>query len=253
MLCYFDLAFFSMMKLVDGDQSTPGRRQATIVSYIMLTFAFIVPFFLVSIACKRFTVLGIKDAKKSFNAILLKVNKASRWRLLLPLYFFMRRAAAAMLLSMPIDGEDNQIFMQYVFVMASCHIYVLFLVSVKPYQTNTLNYYILANEVFYSTVIISIFMFSDATPKLDVKMAAGAILIAALFFLVFSNFLMVIYMLIRGPARLKAEIKQAKLKRAEKELLEYEEAEERRQRREQEDEEFTRLPEDTTNMEHYDL
>jgi len=52
---------------------------------------------------------------------------------------------------------------------------------------------------------------------------------------------------------LKEEIKQAKLKRAEKELMEEEEEEDRRQRQKREEEEFTRLPEDTTNMSQYDL
>merc|ERR1712166_1443206 len=44
-----------------------------------------------------------------------------------------------------------------------------------------------------------------------------------------------------------------KLKRAEKELMEEEEEEDRRQRQKREEEEFTRLPEDTTNMSQYDL
>ena len=57
---------------------------------------------------------------------------------------------------------------------------------------------------------------------------------------------MIIVLMCKGPAKLKEEIKTAKLKRAEKELIEEEEEEERRQRQQREEEEFTRLPEDTT-------
>merc|ERR1719498_2253587 len=64
---------------------------------------------------------------------------------------------------------------------------------------------------------------------------------------------MILVMFIKGRERLKEQIREAKLKRAEKELMEEEEEEERRQRQKREEEEFTRLPEDTTNMSHYDL
>lgn len=64
---------------------------------------------------------------------------------------------------------------------------------------------------------------------------------------------MIVILFIKGREKLKEEIKQAKLKRAEKELMEEEEEEERRQRQKREEEEFTKLPEDTTQMSHYDL
>lgn len=60
-------------------------------------------------------------------------------------------------------------------------------------------------------------------------------------------------MVYKGRDRLKEQIREAKLKRAEKELMEEEEEEERRQRQKQEEEEFTRLPEETTNMSHYEM
>jgi len=127
--------------------------------------------------------------------------------------------------------QDNTfIFLQYVFILMSSHAYVLFLVAIKPYQSPLLNNYMLANETFYSALIIAIFIFSDATPELGIKIAAGVVLIAAIFLLIFSNFLMILVLMWRGKARLKDEIKQAKLKRAEKELMEEEEEEDRRQR-----------------------
>jgi len=135
----------------------------------------------------------------------------------------------------------------------SSHAYVLFLVAIKPYQSPLLNNYMLANETFYSALIIAIFIFSDATPELTIKIGAGIVLMSSIFLLIFSNFLMIIVLMVKGKAKLKEEIKQAKLKRAEKELMEEEEEEDRRQRQKREEEEFTRLPEDTTNMSQYDL
>ena len=164
MLMYFDLTFFSVMKLVENNDSTSSRRMATIASYIIITLSFVVPFFLMSVVCKRFEVMKIKQAKASFNTIVLKIDKQSRWRLIVPGYFFFRRFLTAVLLSMPID--NTFIFLQYVFILMSSHAYVLYLVAVKPYQSPLLNNYVLSNETFYSALIIAIFIFSDATPEL---------------------------------------------------------------------------------------
>lgn len=129
---------------------------------------------------------------------------------------------------MPID--NTFIFLQYVFILMSSHAYVLYLVSIKPYQSPLLNNYVLSNETFYSAVIIAIFIFSDATPELEIKIGAAMVLISSIFLLIFANFVMIVILMIKGKAKLKEEIRQAKLKRAEKELMEEEEEEERRQR-----------------------
>jgi putative exporter of polyketide antibiotics len=75
MLMYFDLTFFSVMKLVENNDSTPSRRMATIASYVIVTLSFVIPFFLISIVCKRFEVMKIKQAKASFNTVVLKIDK----------------------------------------------------------------------------------------------------------------------------------------------------------------------------------
>jgi len=68
----------------------------------------------------------------------------------------------------------------------SSHAYVLYLVSVKPYQTPLMNNFVLANETFYSALIIAI---------------------SSTFLLLFANFLMVVIMLFKGRDKLKEEIK----------------------------------------------
>jgi len=251
MLCYFDLTFFSVMKLIEGDDSTQGRKMATIASYVIFSFSVVVPIFLITVVCRRYEVMKIKHAKESFNTLVLNIDKQSRWRLIVPGYFFFRRLLTAGLLSMPIN--NTFIFLQYVFILMSSHAYVLYLVAIKPYQSPLLNNYVLSNETFYSALIIAIFIFSDATPELSIKFGAGVVLISSIYLLIFTNACMIVVIVFRGREKMKEDIKQSKLKRAEKELMEEEEEEERRQRQKREEEEFTRLPEDTTNMSHYDL
>jgi len=251
MLTYFDLTFFAVMKYVEGNTSTDLRKYAEVVSYVIITLSVVMPLFIMTIVCRRYEVMKIKQAKESFNTVVLKIDKQSRWRLIVPGYFFFRRLLTACLLSMPID--NTFIFLQYVFILMSSHAYVLYLVAIKPYQSPLLNNYVLSNETFYSALIIAIFIFSDATPELHIKLGAAIVLITSIFLLIFANFLMIVILMFKGKAKLKEEIKQSKLKRAEKELMEEEEEEERRQRQKREEEEFTKLPEDTTGMSQYDL
>lgn len=75
MLTYFDLTFFSVMKIVEGNQSTENRKIATIFSYVILVLSAVVPFFLMFIVCRRFEVMKIKQAKANFNTVILKIDK----------------------------------------------------------------------------------------------------------------------------------------------------------------------------------
>ena len=184
---------------------------ATYVSYAILVLSGVIPFFLMFVVCKRYEVMKIKDAKASFNTLILKVDKQSRWRLLVPGFFFLRRFLTACLLAMPQDNE--YIFMQYIFVLCSSHVYVLYLVYFKPYQTPLLNNYMLANETFYCGLIVSVFFFSDATPDYGIKIGAGIILMSTIFLLIFSNFWMIIILMYKGGQEFKIDIKESKLKR----------------------------------------
>lgn len=246
MLIYFDTTFFAVMKIMEGNNSTMARKAALLLSYVLFVVAIILPVFLITHVNRRFEILMLKEAKQSFNTLLLKIDKASRWRVMNPAYFFARRLLTAMLLTLPI--ENTFIFLQYVFILMSSHAYILYMVACKPYQTPALNSYVLANETFYSALIIAIFIFSDATPELEIKFGAGVALIVSLILLVVANVIMNVYTVCRGPARLKQSIKESKLRRAEKEALERAEEEERKLKKKKEEEEFTKIPDDTANM-----
>jgi hypothetical protein len=129
---------------------------------------------------------------------------------------------------------------------------VLFLVSNKPYQAPIYNNYVLANEAFYTAIIIAMFIFSDATPDLDIKTYAAIVLLSSCGLLIFVNLLMVLVVACKGKDKLKDETNQAKLKRAEKELLEQEEEEERRLHQQRLEEEFIGLPADQDALEQYE-
>jgi len=163
------------------------------------------PLLLMTIVCRRYEVMKIKQAKESFNTVVLKIDKQSRWRLVVPGYFFFRRLLTACLLSMPID--NTFIFLQYVFILMSSHAYVLYLVAIKPYQSPLLNNYVLSNETFYSALIIAIFIFSDATPELHIKQGAAIVLMTSIFLLIFANFLMIVILFVKGRDKIKEEIK----------------------------------------------
>lgn len=102
-----------------------------------------------------------------------------------------------------------------------------------------MNGYILANETFYSALIILIFIFSDATPQINIKVIAGIALVIAIFFLVMSNIAFIIYNLIKGKEKLKEGIKKAKINRIEEEEKERQEEEERKLKKKKEEEEFS--------------
>ena len=184
----------------------------------------------------------LKEAKKGFNTLLLKIDKGSKWRVINPAYFFARRLLTALLLTLPI--ENTFIFLQYVFILMSSHAYILYIVACKPYQTPGYNSYVLANETFYSALIIAIFIFSDATPELNIKIGAGVALMSSLILLILSNLVMNVSQMYFGRENIKKTIRESKLKRAEKEALEEAEEQERRLKKKKEEEEFTRLPDE---------
>ena len=226
MLTFFDLTFFSIMKIREGRDDTSGRKFATLVSYVIFVLSIVIPVFLMTVVCRRFEILKIKESKASFNTLLLKLDKQARTRIAVPGIFFFRRILTAVLLAMPID--NTMIFLQYVLILMCSHANILYLVATKPYVTPLINSYVLSNEVFYSAIIISTFVFSDAIQSLNIKYGAGVILITAILLLIFTNFLMIFTLFATGKDKLKMQEKEAKLKRQETKLMEEEQEEERR-------------------------
>lgn len=91
MLAYFDLTFFSIMKILDGNNGTAMRKVALFFSYAFFVISIVAPVFFVALLLRRFGVLSQKEGKARFNALVLKIDKASRWRVIHVGFFFGRR------------------------------------------------------------------------------------------------------------------------------------------------------------------
>jgi len=226
MLIYFDSTFFGVMKILEGNNTTTARKLALVLSYVLFVVNIVLPVLLITIIFRRFEILKIKEAKQSFNTLLLHIDKASKVRVANPAFFFFRRLMTAILMTLPI--KNTFIFLQYVFILMVSHAYILYLVAVKPFQTAGINSYVLANETFHSALIIAIFIFSDATPEQNIKYGAGVCLMTSLVLLVLANFITILAFMIIGHDKLKKGIKDSKLRRAEREALERAEDESRR-------------------------
>jgi hypothetical protein len=107
------------------------RRSLTIAAYVIFTLVILLPLIFITVICSRFDLMKIKEAKASFNTLIVKIDKQNRGRLMVPFFYFLRRLSIALFLAMPIDFP--YIFLQYVLTLMITHLYVLYLVSYKPY------------------------------------------------------------------------------------------------------------------------
>lgn len=131
MLIYFDMTFYAVMKIFEGKNETSARKSALLFSYVIFVVNIVLPVVLITTIYRRFDILKIKEAKQSFNTLLLRIDKQSKVRVVVPAYFFLRRCLTACLLTLPID--NTFIFLQYVFILMSSHAFVLFMVAIKPF------------------------------------------------------------------------------------------------------------------------
>lgn len=51
------------------------RRALTITAYLIFTFIILLPMIFITVVCSRFDLMKIKEAKASFNTLVLKVDK----------------------------------------------------------------------------------------------------------------------------------------------------------------------------------
>jgi hypothetical protein len=107
------------------------RKIALFFSYIFFVISIVAPVFFVAMLLKRFELFKIKEAKKNYNSLVLKIDKANKWRVIHVAFFFGRRLLTAILLTLPIDSQF--IFLQYVFILVSSHAYILYMVATKPF------------------------------------------------------------------------------------------------------------------------
>ena len=91
MLIYFDFSFFAIMKVLDKNNSTTMRKVATFMSYAIFVIAVVVPVFFLALLLRKFPLLKEKAGKAKFNSLILKIDKAGRWRVVHCMFYFGRR------------------------------------------------------------------------------------------------------------------------------------------------------------------
>lgn len=63
MLAYFDFAFFSIMKMLEGNAVSTARKVASFFSYAFFVISIVVPVFFAAILFRKFPVLKEKAGK----------------------------------------------------------------------------------------------------------------------------------------------------------------------------------------------
>jgi len=91
MLAYFDLTFFSIMKIIEGNNETSMRKVALFFSYAFFVTSIVAPVFFIALLLRRFSILSEKAGKAKFNSLVLKIDKGSKWRVINVGFFFGRR------------------------------------------------------------------------------------------------------------------------------------------------------------------
>jgi hypothetical protein len=91
MLAYFDLSFFAIMKIIEANNSTTMRKVATFFSYAVFVISIVLPVFFLAILLRKFPLLKEKAGKARFNSLVLKIDKASKWRIIHIMFYFGRR------------------------------------------------------------------------------------------------------------------------------------------------------------------
>jgi hypothetical protein len=118
MLAYFDLTFFSIMKIIESNNSTPMRKVATFFSYAFFVISVVIPVFFLAVLLRKFPLMKEKAGKAKFNTLVLKIDKGSKWRIIHCMFYFGRRILTGksiyciltpLLNSRPFDPANRQL------------------------------------------------------------------------------------------------------------------------------------------------
>ena len=77
MISYFNLCIFSCLKIMEPRENDVNdiRRALTITAYLIFTLIILLPMIFITVVCSRFDLMKIKEAKASFNTLVVKIDK----------------------------------------------------------------------------------------------------------------------------------------------------------------------------------
>lgn len=227
-VAYFDLVFIAGMILFDTDEEVLTLK--SIVALLILSFTVFLPWLVLFYLFSKFEKLQTKEGKAKLNSLLLKVDKASRWRIFLPCFFFFRRFVTAVVLVMGATGTAPA-YVQYAIIVFLSAIMLYYIGKEEPYVLRRLNTYVFSMELVYFVLAICIFTFTDATGNVDIKIVFAHICLVLLCLFILSNFLMSVYFAIRGRDYLRMKDKARKQFRKDEIVRRQNEADHRRNKR----------------------
>lgn len=234
MFAYMDLLLTAML----GTHKEQGQ------SWFSITRLFAVIFLIALVALPVITMVALlvkfdfflnKQSKKTLGALLEKIDKGTRYRVIQPAFFFVRRIMTAYMIMLSLNPNSQSAYVQFTVIITFSVLYVWYLLQFKPYVSGSINYYVLLLEANYLTVAVMSYFFTDATPSYGLKNVAFWVIAVLLILMVLINIGFSIYFLILGPQTIKSKFKEEqnlrKKAREERERLEREAEEKRKQRR----------------------
>jgi hypothetical protein len=71
MLIYYDLTYFAIMKFANSDSDKDSfDKLLTFLGIVVICTSIVIPLLLMTVIFKRFSVLRIKETKRSFNVLI---------------------------------------------------------------------------------------------------------------------------------------------------------------------------------------
>ena len=106
MIIYLPSTLFASRYIMELFKDSPKKNNpALLLSVVVFILNLILPVVLLYKVHQRFEILMLKEAKQSFNTLLLKIDKAGRRRVNNPAFFFSRRLLTAIALTLPTENS----------------------------------------------------------------------------------------------------------------------------------------------------
>ena len=184
MVFYLDLVFTQLIEVSEFKaQSDDVTNYKILVAISVLALTVIVPVVVMIYLCAKFDDLTDKDKKRSFNTLLLRIDKTSRLKVFMPTFYFFRRFFTAAVLVF----WANQVVKQYVGIISLSFLYFLYLSSQEPYQRRSTNMYVTAMEFFYFLLTFVSFILTDASADVEAKIFVAWLSAVLLVLFIISN------------------------------------------------------------------
>lgn len=202
MFSYLDL----LLNVMLGVQKEEGQNWFSIWRLFAALFLIaLVAFPIVSMVALliKFDFFLNKSSKKTLGALLEKIDKGTRYRVIQPAFFFTRRIMTSYMITLSLSPESQSAYIQFTVIITFSVIYIWYLLQFKPYVSGSINYYVLLLESNYLTVAVMSYFFTDATPSYSLKNGAYWVVLLLLILMVLINIGFSVYFIIVGSQTLK--------------------------------------------------